>query len=104
MTPTELVALIGGSVGGVTGVIAAIVAIYNAIKSAKKTDVDVLRGIIAELRCSLQTAKEINANLDTRIASLEDQKVKCTEMLAKATKELDRLRRTLAKRGLELLP
>ena len=62
-------------------VIAIFVSVVNAMNGAKKTDVDILRGIIDELR-------KDNTSLKASISTLEADKLTCMAALAELQKLL----------------
>lgn len=83
------IASVLGAIGGVVGVI---VSLYTAIKGARKNEMEVLRGIIAEQRAS-------NKELSERVSKLEDEKNRCAESLSHALSELEKMRSALKRRG-----
>jgi chromosome segregation ATPase len=68
------IGLISALAGG--GLLTGAAALWNSIKAARKSDVDVLRGIIEELRKRIVELENDNNKLRIRIAELETDNAK----------------------------
>lgn len=90
--------LIFGAVGAITGVFGVAVSIYNARGNAKKTEVDILRGTLAELRTDLECEKADNLALRDRVILLEAEKEACRKLLETANRNLEKFTRAITKR------
>jgi septal ring factor EnvC (AmiA/AmiB activator) len=95
-----IVGVMGGLVGAVGGITGAAVAIYNAVKGAKKTDVDILRTIISALSDDNECRKKENEDLEERLQTIETEKKQCLEALRAATAELEKFRKAIGRKGL----